>query len=63
VRLNSYAPKSIWRLPELALLSANILLYLAAVLPLVLTGFWDRQPQRSPGRLRRVLAQGDFPCL
>jgi len=25
------------------------------------TGFWDRQPQRSPGRLRRVLAQGGFP--
>jgi len=56
-----FAPESIWRLPELALLAANMLLYLAAVLPPVPTGFWDRQPQRSPGRLRRVLAQGEFP--
>jgi hypothetical protein len=56
-----FAPESIWRLPELALLAANILLYLAAVLPPMPTGFWDRQPQRSPGRLRRVLAQGGFP--
>jgi len=56
-----FAPESIWRLPELALLAANILLYLAAVLPPVPTGFWDRQPQRSPGRLRRVLAQAGFP--
>jgi hypothetical protein len=45
----------------LALLAANLLLYLAAVVPPVLTGFWDREPQRSPGRLRRVLAQEGFP--
>ncbi len=48
-----FAPERIWRLPELALL--------AAVLPPMPTGFWDWQPQRSPGRLRRVLAQAGFP--
>ena len=25
------------------------------------TGFWDRQPRRTPGRLRRVLGQAGFP--
>ncbi len=49
------------RLPALALLVANILTYLAAVLPPLPTGFWDRQPQKSPGRLRRLLARTDFP--
>lgn len=56
-----FARESLWRLPELALLAANVLLYLAAVLPPMPTGFWDRQPQRSPGRLRRVLGQVGFP--
>ncbi len=49
------------RLPALALLVANILTYLAAVLPPLPTGFWDRQPKRTPGRLRRLLARTDFP--
>ncbi len=56
-----FAPTSRQRLPELALLAANILTYLAAVLPPLPTGFWDRRPQRTPGRLRRVLAQSGFP--
>jgi hypothetical protein len=56
-----FALASRHRLPELALLAANILTYLAAVLPPLPTGFWDRQPQRTPGRLRRVLAQTGFP--
>ncbi len=56
-----FAPASRQRLPELALLAANILTYLAAVLPPLPTGFWDRQPQRTPGRLRRALAQEGFP--
>ena len=56
-----FAPTSRQRLPELALLAANILTYLAAVLPPLPTGFWDRQPKRTPGRLRRVLAQAGFP--
>ena len=56
-----FASASRQRLPELALLAANILTYLAAVLPPLPTGFWDRQPKRTPGRLRRVLAQTGFP--
>lgn len=56
-----FAPASRQRLPELALLAANILTHLAAVLPPLPTGFWDRCPRRTPGRLRRVLAQTDFP--
>ena len=56
-----FAPASRQRLPELALLAANILTHLAAVLPPLPTGFWDRCPRRTPGRLRRVLAQTGFP--
>jgi hypothetical protein len=36
------------RLPALALLVANILTYLAATLPPLPTGFWDRQPKKRP---------------
>jgi hypothetical protein len=56
-----FSPVCILRLPELALLVANILTYLAAVLPVMPTGFWDRQPKRTSGRLRRVLAKAVFP--
>jgi len=56
-----FAPASCQRLPELALLAANILTYLAAVLPPVSSGFWDRHPRRTPGRLRRLLGQIGFP--
>lgn len=56
-----FAASSRQRLPELVLLAANILTYLAAVLPPLPTGFWDRRPKRTPGRLRRVLAQAGFP--
>jgi hypothetical protein len=49
------------RLPELALLAGAILTYAAATQPAMPTGFWDRRPQPTPGRLRRVLAQGGFP--
>lgn len=56
-----WALLSVIRLPALALLAANILTYLATVLPPIPTGFWDRAPHRkTPGRLRRVLAQADF---
>ncbi|MCX7680579.1 MAG: hypothetical protein N2508_01205 [Anaerolineae bacterium] len=50
-----------FRLPELGLIAANILAHVAAELPAQPTGFWDRQPQRTPGRLCRVLAQVGFP--
>jgi hypothetical protein len=49
------------RFPELALLAGAILTYVAATSPAVPTGSWDRQPRRTPGRLRRLLAQADFP--
>ncbi|MCA9966016.1 MAG: hypothetical protein KC423_17310, partial [Anaerolineales bacterium] len=39
----------------------NVLTYLAAVLPPFPTGFWDRTPKRTAGRLRRVLATAKFP--
>lgn len=41
-----FVPESCHRLPELALLLANILTYLAAVLPPMPTGFWDRHPKK-----------------
>ncbi|MEI2418993.1 hypothetical protein V6O07_01870, partial [Arthrospira platensis SPKY2] len=56
-----FAPVCILRLPELALFVANILTYLATVLPATPTGFWDRQPKRTSGRLRRTLAGAVFP--
>jgi hypothetical protein len=49
------------RFPELALLAGAVLTYAAATGPAVPTGSWDRQPQRTPGRLRRLLAQANFP--
>jgi hypothetical protein len=56
-----FAALSCYRLPELALLVANILTYLALVLPPIPTGFWDRRPKRTSGRLRRALTKVDFP--
>jgi hypothetical protein len=49
------------RFPELALLAGAVLTYAAATSPAVPTGSWDRQPRRTPGRLRRLLGQADFP--
>lgn len=56
-----HADESIQRLPELALLAGSILSYLAARAPLAPTGFWDRQPKRTPGRFRRMLMGKPFP--
>jgi hypothetical protein len=58
-----FAPESCQRLPELNLLAGAIVTYLAATLPAVPTGFWDRNPKPTPGRLRRLLAQVNFPKL
>lgn len=49
------------RLPELAVLAGAILSYGAATAPAIPTGFWDRRPQPTPGRLRRALARHPFP--
>jgi hypothetical protein len=56
-----HAEESIQRLPELSLLAGSILSYLAATAPLAPTGFWDRQPKRTPGRFRRMLMGKSFP--
>jgi len=58
-----FAPEACYRLPELALLVGNMLTYLAACLPPLPSGFWDRTPKATPGRLRRLLASANFPNL
>jgi len=56
-----HAPETCQRLPELALLAGAVLAYAAATTDPLPTGFWDRHPRRTPGRLRRLLAQQPFP--
>ncbi len=56
-----HAAESVQRLPELAVLAGSLLSFLAATLPVTPTGFWDRRPTRTPGRLRRVLIGQPFP--
>lgn len=58
-----FADESCNRLPELGLLAGNILTHTAATLPPMPTGYWDRTPKATPGRLRRVLAKAIFPNL
>jgi len=55
------APESCQRLPELTLLASTIMTYLAAIVPATPTGFWDRNPKPTSGRLRCVLARTPFP--
>ena len=63
VRQFVFGEESRQRLPELSLLAGAILSYVAATQAAVATGFWDRAPQATSGRLRRVLARVDFPEL
>ncbi len=56
-----FAAECRYRLPELILLAGAVLTYLAATTPVSPTGFWDRQPQPTPGRFRRGLAGRPFP--
>ena len=56
-----HSDESIQRLPELALLAGSILSFLAATIPATPTGFWDRNPKRTPGRYRRTLMGKPFP--
>jgi hypothetical protein len=56
-----YAPESCRRLPELTLFASTMITYLAATLPATPTGFWDRNPKPTAGRLRRVLTGTPFP--
>ncbi|MGH7408887.1 MAG: hypothetical protein ACREKF_12890 [Candidatus Methylomirabilales bacterium] len=48
------------RLPEIALCAGALLMYEATRQPVMGTGFWDRRPQATIGRLRRVLSATDF---
>jgi len=50
-----------YRLPELCLLAASVSLYLSATCAAVPSGFWDRNPQPTAGRFRRVLAGARLP--
>jgi hypothetical protein len=50
-----HAPRTCQRLPVLALLAGAVLAYAAASAPPIATGFWDRRPQPTAGRLRRAL--------
>ena len=50
-----HAEESRHRLPELSLFAGSVLTYVAAKLPPIPTGFWDRAPRSTPGRLRRAL--------
>ena len=58
-----FGEESRQRLPELSLLASAILSYLSATEPAVPVGFWDRSPQPTSGRLRRVLASVHFEDL
>ena len=58
-----FAKESCFRLPELSLLAGSIQTYLAATLPPIPTGFWDRAPKPTPGRLRSWLARTPFADL
>ncbi|MBV7340188.1 hypothetical protein KFU94_70680 [Chloroflexi bacterium TSY] len=42
-----HADEACFRLPELGLLAGNLLSHLAASLPPIPTGYWDREPRHS----------------
>lgn len=56
-----FATEARQRLPELALLAGSVLSYVAAGEVSIPTGFWDRAPKSTPGRLRRFLTRVRFP--
>lgn len=59
-----FAEESRQRLPELALLTGSILTYVAAThTQPIPSGFWDRLPQPTSGRLRRAIAGVSFSML
>jgi hypothetical protein len=62
VRQFVHTNETVQRLPELSLLAGATLTYTAAKLPPIPTGFWDRAPKATPGRLRRVLTGRPFPA-
>ena len=57
-----FADQARQRLPELTLLAGSVLSYVAASHDPIPTGFWDRSPKATPGRLRRLLTKLHFPA-
>ena len=57
------AEESCYRLPELSMLAGSIQTYLAATLPRIRTGFWDRNRKGTAGRLRSWLGRTTFSEL
>lgn len=62
-RLFVYANEHVKRLPELLLLGGNILAVVAAGHEPIPTGFWDKQPKATAGRLRRLLSKVGIESL
>lgn len=58
-----FAFESCFRLPELAFIVGSILTLVAASHPPIPSGFWDRKPKSTPGRLRNALQNVDFPTF
>lgn len=53
--------KSCFRLPELGILAGNMLTHVAHELPPIPTGYWDRFPKKTSGRLQQALKRGKRP--
>jgi hypothetical protein len=58
-----FGPESRQRLPEVTLLAGSIVSYVAATSAVLPTGFWDRRPRPTAGRVRRVLARVEYSQL
>lgn len=58
-----HADEMRFRLPELAVVAAGLLTYTAACHTPLPTGWWDRRPRPTAGRLRRQLTKVDFQAL
>ena len=59
-----WAPDMRFRLPELSFVAATILTYVGAtVRDPIPTGWWDRRPRATAGRLRRHLMKADWRSL
>jgi len=56
-----HAPETCQRLPARTLLAGAVRSSTAATAPAIPTGFWDRRPQPTPGRLRRLRTRTPFP--
>lgn len=58
-----HAAETRQRLPELILVAACTMLYVAATMDPYPTGYWDRKAQPTAGRLRRCLTHIPFPQM